>query len=399
MANKSTLRDFEIGEHLITDKLDVYITDKKREFIKGRGNALVHRYKCNKCGYDCSDGYRNGNVVSGKWYEKSDLLRRSCACCENKIIVPNINSIAVKMPELSVYFLNGEEYMYSPLSNTKTKLRCPYCGTEKSMTISSLTRQGFACPVCSVKTSIGERIVFNMLSSIGADFKKEYMFDGYDYRYDFYLPDFNTIIEVHGRQHYQDSGFSQYDDVHQNDICKIELADQFGISKYIVIDARKSDFDFIRKNIIESELSDIFDLSLVDWESIEQNVFHNQVVTDICKYWDKHPETSYASMEKIFGYSESMLRKYINAGYKAGLCSRNASFQRKTEFSYNPVYYISNDTYFRTVGLCAKYLGKTHSSISYKISRGNPDFKRITKEEFNKAIQDGLTCIGEPFLL
>ena len=78
------------------------------------------------------------------------------------------------------------------------------------MVIDHFMRNGFSCPNCSDKISIGEKIMYLLLSDLGVDFIREYSFEGSVSRYDFYIPMLSTIIEVHGKQHYEGS-FETYD--------------------------------------------------------------------------------------------------------------------------------------------------------------------------------------------
>ncbi len=60
------------------------------------------------------------------------------------------------------------------------------------------------CPKCSKKASKGERRVMDYLTEHNIAFVKEKVFEWSDRkRYDFYLPDYNLLIEYHGRQHYE----------------------------------------------------------------------------------------------------------------------------------------------------------------------------------------------------
>lgn len=47
---------------------------------------------------------------------------------------------------------------------------------------------------------------------------------------------------------------------------KKEYAIEKGIRHYIEIDARKSEFDFIKHNIVQSDLNQFIDFSEIDWE-------------------------------------------------------------------------------------------------------------------------------------
>ena len=43
----------------------------------------------------------------------------------------------------------------------------------------------------------------------------------------------------------------------------------------IIIDCRTSKFDFIKENILQSRLSDILDLSSIDWQEIAKGTLKN----------------------------------------------------------------------------------------------------------------------------
>ncbi len=64
------------------------------------------------------------------------------------------------------------------------------------------------CPICS--SSLGEVKIFNILLKLDINFIKEYNIPGYNYKYDYYLPDLNIIIEYDGMQHYQETDYGIY---------------------------------------------------------------------------------------------------------------------------------------------------------------------------------------------
>ena len=59
---------------------------------------------------------------------------------------------------------------------------------------------GHGCPVC--RSSKGELKIFHYLTNKKVKFTREYSIGKSKYRYDFYLPDYNLLIEYHGIQHY-----------------------------------------------------------------------------------------------------------------------------------------------------------------------------------------------------
>lgn len=103
--------------------------------------------------------------------------------------------------------LHGKKYDYSNVN---------YLGGKKMVTIicskhgpfeqtPNNHQQGNGCPNC--KTSKGEEMVIRILSSLDIIFKQQFTFenliDKRKLKCDFYLPDYNAVIEFNGIQHYE----------------------------------------------------------------------------------------------------------------------------------------------------------------------------------------------------
>lgn len=390
--------EYNIGDRIVDDKRDITIIDKKK-----LTRTYIYKYRCNICGYECQDGYRNGKPVKAHWYKPYEIYgqHKGCACCAHSITVPGINSIVDTNPELSIYFINGEEYRYSAQSGYKVDMKCPKCGNIKQQVISTLTLKGFSCPVCASSVSAGERIVYALLDSQNIKFKKEFQFPNSKKRYDFYLPDYQTIIEVNGIQHYVQTSntWGSLQKQQYNDIYKKEFAMQQDISAYIVIDARTSDFNYIKESIINSGLADIILFNNVDWESIEDSINKNGIIKEMCEYWEQHPEATVVDMENKFHKSEKIIYDTLKVGYDMGWCHKR---EIKPPI-INPLKHILTNIYFHDATAASRnsleLLGKQipSSTIRYKAKR-NKDFTYVSKEEFNNAYDNGCVCIGDKFL-
>jgi hypothetical protein len=103
--------------------------------------------------------------------------------------------------------VHGNKYDYSKVEyvNNKTKvcIICPKHGEFWQEPYSHLRGKG--CPVCF--ESKGENEVSTILDKRGVVYKRQLAIESdvntYGYLYvDFYLPDYNTIIEFNGKQHY-----------------------------------------------------------------------------------------------------------------------------------------------------------------------------------------------------
>lgn len=89
--------------------------------------------------------------------------------------------------------------------NTKLILECPEHGTWETSTLPSFYRQHQGCPKCSI--SHGENFISSYLNNNCISFYTQKKFntckDKRPLPFDFYLPDYNVLIEYDGRQHFE----------------------------------------------------------------------------------------------------------------------------------------------------------------------------------------------------
>lgn len=145
------------------------------------------------------------------------------------------NCISTTHPHILKYLKNKEDGLkYSAYKREPVLLRCPDCGYEKERKIILLIKHGFGCPKCSDGKSYPERFIFSFLEYLNIDFipqlsrRNMSWCDGY--RYDFYIPIFNCIIETHGIQHYQAiKGWTPLKEVQETDNTKEKLSKNNGI--------------------------------------------------------------------------------------------------------------------------------------------------------------------------
>jgi transposase len=152
-----------------------------------------------------------------------------------------------------------------------------------------------------------------------------------NYRYDFYF-EFNKeqyIIETHGLQHYEESnrGISLKEE-QEKDILKKELAisNRIKPENYIVIDCRYSKLDFIKQNILQSRLRELFDLSNIDWVECGRFACSN-LVKEICDIKSNNPNLSVKDISKLTRYSTSIIRIWLKQGNEVGWCDYNAELE------------------------------------------------------------------------
>ncbi len=116
-------------------------------------------------------------------------------------------------------------------SYTKVKIICPKHGEFYQVPGSHLS--GTGCPKC--KSSKGERFLIKILEENNIKYKHQYIIPNQStlYRYDFYLPELNILIEFHGGQHYKPikhfGGIDYFNYIKECDAFKQSLAREYKI--------------------------------------------------------------------------------------------------------------------------------------------------------------------------
>lgn len=119
--------------------------------------------------------------------------------------------------------------------------------------------------------SYGQKMVYRLLINSGIDFivhwKPKW---GNKKQYDFYIPVYQLIIEVNGRQHYMNVGnhWSKLVDQQDNDNKKREVALKNGIKSYFYIDTRFQRMQYIKESICKSGILEFLGILEVDWNDL-----------------------------------------------------------------------------------------------------------------------------------
>lgn len=306
---------YNVGDIVQTSTTRYKVLQQTRIEIPKRNFSIkAYKVQCLKCGY--VNEYSQAQIHSNY----------GCGVCNGKIIVRGINSIQDKAPWMIDWLSNPQDsYKYAPTSNVYVQAKCPDCGYTKKIILSNLNnRHGFKCPVCSDGKSFPERFMTNLFLSNNVDFipqlsNKDYSWIGRN-RYDFFLPLFNTIVEVNGLHHYQYvsdflvSGKEQQD----RDAKKKRIALQNGIQSYIVLDCSNDTLNVMRKNIQDSGLLNILGVCSQDikWQQIYENSIKS-MVKKVCDY-HKKTRQSCTSIGRKFKISYMTVRRYLIKGTDLG---------------------------------------------------------------------------------
>lgn len=184
-------------------------------------NTSYIQYECPKHGIQ---SMRINNLLNG----------RKCPCCcheqHSEQYRLDIETVLQRVDECHGKLLNPEEYV----NRTKSNLlfECPKCGKSFYSSLQHFTQHGGqVCKECQGSESIGEFTIRSFLELNNIQYIQEKWFD--DCRdinplpFDFYLPEYNLIIEFDGKQHYVDNKFfgystektQQHDEI-KNNYCK-----------------------------------------------------------------------------------------------------------------------------------------------------------------------------------
>lgn len=206
-----------------------------------------------KCGKYTRKGYVVQSVVypNAPTYEISETNLKNgqgCAYKAGKRVCEenNLYSIVYIRP----YLVNVEESKNITFKSNKPVLfKCSTvnCDNTKKMAPNTLVRQGYSCPNCSTGISYPERFMMavNQYFNLSYDYQVTYEHG----RFDFINHETKVVIEMNGIAHYEErDGYMSHETTKLSDNKKRKWCKENGYT-LIFIDARKSDFNFIKDNI------------------------------------------------------------------------------------------------------------------------------------------------------
>lgn len=242
---KSGRRCNECNKNNISNRLTKYVEDDIKKNIEKEGYLIIGEYKNTNLPFltICPHG-------------KEYMLRYShflegvrCGCETVK---------KYEFEEVKEYFQNeGYTLLEEEYLNvfTKMKVECPK-GHIYYVNFHNF-KSGYRCPNCN--SSKGEDVIDKILNNYNIQHIRQYKFDDCKCKqclpFDFYLPDYNMLIEYDGRQHYEIveyfGGFDSFVDTKIRDTIKNEYCKKNNIK---LIRIPYWEFDNI-KNILVDKLN------------------------------------------------------------------------------------------------------------------------------------------------
>ena len=320
------------------------------------GDDAVEKYWSDKNGYSPFEIQKYGTIHI--WAKHTDkrypdysisirnfIKQLGVPKYNKKVVVSGINDVATTHPDYVQYFLNKDDaYKYSHGCTAFTDFVCPFCGHIRNVRIDRFVGIPFSCPICGDNVSYPNKFLYEFLNQLQkqgkVNFKREAVFDWSKNinnkrskrTYDFYLSKpYKIIIEAHGAQHYDQSfcsidGARTQEEEKENDLLKYNLAINNGIlvDNYIVIDCRKSNAEWIKRNIMNSNLPNKlgFNESGIDWDTCNQNASSNYVVT-AANFWNDGIRNTRMIAEKM-DLDPFTIGKYLHRARELELCDYDA---------------------------------------------------------------------------
>ena len=257
-----------------------------------------------------------------------------CPICSNHRVLRGYNDMWTTAPEQAAYLANPEDgYCYTKNSNQKLIWQCPECQHVFKRRANQMSLCLYKCPACSDAISYPEKFMAAVLDQLYLPYERQKMFSwAHRKRYDFFVTEYNIIIEVNGKQHYE--GIFERNEAQMlvDDEEKRNLALRNHIQEYIILDCRESSMRWMKMAIMNSLLPTIldFDKEDIDWDECHRCAL-NSITHDICDAYNTGLTVSQIAIQ--MDHSETTIRAHLKKGAILGLCSYDSqqALQKATQ--------------------------------------------------------------------
>lgn len=319
------------------------------------------------------------NIDCGNIYDADEerLLRGDgCPVCSKGRVKIGINDLFTKYNEFATYLVNKEDgYNHSINYQRNLLFFCPCCNSKIKQVPYHMKTVGFYCPFCGDGVSYPNKFIGNLLLELSIPFEYEKRFDWCKFRlpnsskfsygvYDIVIEKKKLILELdgglgHGISTHSKSKMSLEETAYR-DYQKEILASQNGY-KLIRIDANYQSYRSRKEHLIKSTkeaLSDIFDLSTINWNRISEKAQNSIVIEAINLY---ESGKSIKDICTILNRSDHAIYEYLRTGHELGICS----YIPRTRFDYKYYRILLEEYKRKSLRICdfAKKLGVSRQTI------------------------------------
>ena len=349
------------------------------------------------CEVYCSDCGNTFTTNKHNIYGNLKGKTKGCPICSGQRCVKGINDFNTKNPDLVQYLEDktvGETH--TPNSSKKVVCICPNCKGKRTIQLFRLTKEGYKCLTCDDGITYPNKFIRFLMKELGVEYIAEYSLCGKKFDCYFEYNGKKYIVEMDGGQHYFRTGRGRsLEEEKANDLLKDNIAKENDITM-IRINCSKT--SLIKKNIIESQLNNIFDLSSVNWDYIKLKS-NNSLMVDICKTF-REKELTASELCDMYNLCKNTVLKYLHRGTEIGLCNYSAeeayakgvakgretvAKNRGIKVSaYKDGEFIGS---YQSVGECARELKEKFSDMNFYDST------------IRKAIKDKKSCMYKGFYI
>lgn len=327
------------------------------EYINARTSMRFRHKKC-------------GEIFTSSFDNMKNKDNSHCRFCLGLIIKRGVNDLWTLRPDVASMLQDKNiGYKYGVNNQYKTNFVCPDCSSINYKSIATVTKNGLCCDACSDNISYPNKFIYHLLKSLGESFEREKIFEWCKGKlFDAYVKSKNLIIEMDGGLGHGNRGFGKNwrEPEYGNDFYKDLTATEQGI-QVIRIDCdypHNERFNYIKNNIINSELSQIYDFTNINWEEIDiksqSNIFL-QVVDDL-------KDGMYiCDIAKKYDISDCTVGRYLKRAKELGLYK--GTYKKKHIYNNNKPVEMFDKTNnkiktFKTITDASEYIGVSVSAIS-----------------------------------
>lgn len=307
---------------------------------KYKGRKKAYQIKCPKCGFDSGRHYKNGELIEEYWVTEDELKRgNSCPCCSSKIVVQGINDVCTTDYWMIKLGVDKEiSKMHTKCSREKVLCKCPHCGVGFKKSYHQIyINKSIGCVCGKGSGSYPEKFMYSILKQLDVDFETQYSPSYFKRKEksktsrkfsDFHIPKNGLIIETDGglghkggKTHHKSN--KTLEELIEVDNWKDEQHNLHGLHT-VRINCFESNMEYIKNNILNSELVDYFNFENIDWDKANEFAWFSNLKKDVCEYWNNKKEwESMRDIHKIFNISINTIINYLKKGTKLGWCNYN----------------------------------------------------------------------------
>lgn len=317
---------YKVGDIINKNGYNLTVLDRKviKKKKKDGYNSYVRMYKhkCDHCG-------------KIRWKKELAINKYGCHSCSQSFNnLTSENSIINNAPWMIKYFQGGEKEAskYSIYSNQKIFPICPDCKRvkNKSKSINNIYKNRSIGCSCSDNISYPEKFMVSVLDQLGVDYIWQYSKGDAKwcdkYLYDFYIPALNMIIETDGCQHNSVGWVRTKEEQQEVDKIKKDLAYSNGVLNYMQINCYKSDMDYIKDNILGSNMRLYFNFENIDWLKADEFALSN-FIKNACLFFENNKDNMLMKeIQESLKISNSTLVRYLKKGNKHGWCNYDSKY-------------------------------------------------------------------------